>query len=587
MEREQVARLRVLYPSTTDDEVLQLWRDAGDSVPERDAMIDYLYNERGVMDSALGQWLEDVPIGPARNARALAVARIQRCWAKEGFTPGVAEELNLDDLDLSSLPTLRAHFGHVTLLSLKNNRLGVLPERFVRCFPRVRIIYINGNQLTRFPYLEGLADLEVLNLANNQLSFNLQDEYRLAALTSLSHLDLSMNPLGLGRQLSFYGLPNLRELRLRGAGLSRLPRGAVSLEQLRSFDVRDNQIHELSETEMFIYPSVHRGMNLRGNPLSGEARQMLRRLGERQGRPDVDFGLWEPAASLDRGADRWLALLPPGEVQERQRHWALLQEQPMADYFFELLGSIANDQRFIDPQFRPQRETVARRIWTLLDEALSQEGVEQIALSPAYRYMSGGLDGWLLCLHELELRMLPRRMLAGEIQNAGAQFVHYYRALRRLDSLDQHLARYFPSQSVSHACTRILSYRIALANILNLPEVLSERFDAPTEVPDTRSVNILSQAIVGEELQMPWPSFLEKQHYWVTFLERKYAGRFATALKGYVRPLEIAADKVADAKMNEGEYLNYIGTLQAARQKTRNELIRQLTLEEWNDFVIG
>ena len=153
VERQQVARLRVLYPSATDEDVLQLWRDAGDSVRERDAMIDSLYRERETMNAALAQWLHVAPGGQARDARALAVERIKRCWAKEPSAHGtaMAKELNLDGLDLSDLPVLGAHFGHVEVLSLKNNQLSQLPQRFLRCFPGVTRVYLNNNRLEQLP----------------------------------------------------------------------------------------------------------------------------------------------------------------------------------------------------------------------------------------------------------------------------------------------------------------------------------------------------------------------------------------------------------------------------------------------------
>ena len=586
--REQVARLRALYPAKTDEEVLELLRDAGDSVSERNAMIEHLINERNTLDVALRRWQDEVSSDRAStNSRALAVARIQRCWAKEGFTPGVSEELNLDDLDLTSLPAVRAYFGHVTVLSLKNNRLAELPQGFIRGFPGLRVIYFNGNRLTRLPDVEGLSHLAVLNLSNNRLTFNLQDEYRLAALTRLRNLDLSTNPLAQGRRLWLYALTHLRVLSVRNCGLDRLPRGAVSLATLRNFDLRDNQIVELAETDLSIHPEVHRGMNMRGNPLSSEARQLLRRVGERHGQPDIDFGLWEPNASLDQRADRWLALLPPGDVHARQQDWTALLAQPMADYFFELLANIAAYPRFADPEYRAQRESVTRRVWSLIDEALLHDGLERIAFLPSYRYMSGGIDGWLLCLQELELRMLPPRMLSADVQNAGASFLHYYRALRRLDSINQYIARYFERQAVWQACTRIMSYRIALAASLDLPVTLAARFDAPTAIPDAYSVNTLRQRILREEFAMNWPVRVQQEPYWIEFLELKYAARFTAALKRYERPLEMATEKVASGSMTEGQYLNYIATLQAARQIAKNELIQELTLQEWTDFVIA
>ncbi len=591
MVREQVGRLRALYPSKSDDEMVALLREAGDSTDERTVMIDYLVRERNALDVGLQQWRDAASAGAndavSVRSRALAVARIQRCWAKEGLTPGIIEELNLDDLELTSLPTLSAHFGHVTVLNVNGNYLTELPERFLRSFPGLRVISFKGNRLSHLPDMDGMAHLAVLNLSNNLLGFNLQDTYRLAALTGLRNLDLSVNPLGQGRRLSLYALSHLRELNLRNCGLDRLPLGAVTLQALRSFDLRNNAIRELAETDLFIYPDVHRAMNLRGNPLSPEARQLLRRIGERQGQPDIDFGLWAPSASFDQRADRWLALLPAGEVQARQLDWAALQAQPMADYFFELLGNIADYPLFADVGHRTLRETITRRVWQLVDEALSHGGGEQIYSVRPYGYMSGGIDGCLLSLHELELLRLPYRMLATDVQSAGPAFVHYYRALRRLDSISQHVSRHFPGQTRWQAFTRIHSYRIALAASLDLPLVLASRFNVPLAQPDNLSVDTLRASILREEVGMNWPLHLRSREHWVEFLKRKYRSRFATTLRGYDRLMEIASNKVADAVMTEGEYLRYVQTLQAARATAENALVAELTDREWTDFVIG
>ncbi|MBF6028787.1 hypothetical protein ICY20_13665 [Pseudomonas sp. P115] len=591
-DREQVARVRELFPAKTDEQARSLLLDVGDSVSEREGVINYLINERNVMNNALQQWRDeasasDAGIASARS-RALAVARIQRCWAKEGFTPGVVQELNLDDLDLASLPTLHAHFGHVTMLSVNSNRLTDLPPNFIRCFPGLRVINFNGNQFSHLPDFEGAPQLAVLNLSNNRLKFTLRDELRLAALTNLRTLDLSANPLGQGRQLSLYRLKQLRDLNLRNCGLDRMPRGAVTLATLRNFDLRDNQIRVLSESDLFILPKVHQGMNLRGNPLYPETQLLLRRVGARYGRPSADFGLWQPPESLDQSATRWLALLPGTEVRMRQHDWATLQEHAMTDYFFELLGCIASDPGFIDRQFQALRENVTQRVWTLIDEALFHGRMELIAISSAYRYLNNdNLDSWLLCLHELELNMLPQRMLAGDVQSAGPGFLRYYRALRRLDSLSQQISRYFDPQESWQACTRILSYRIALAPSLELPLVLPGRFDEPTEVPDAHSVYTLRQNILRQEDGWSWPAHVQHEPDWVEFLERKYAQRFTSELKEHDRSLQRATDKVEKGLMTEGAYLNHVRTLQAARQTAKDELIRQLTLEEWNEFVIG
>lgn len=591
VDREQIARMRELYPSKADEYLWELLLEAGDSVSEREVMVNYLVNERNALDVALQEWRDAASAtdndAASVHPRALAVARIQRCWAKEGFTQGVIEELNLDELGLTSLPTLGAHFGHVQMLSLRSNRLSQLPERFIRAFPHLRIIYFNGNRFVHLPDLEGLSHLAVLNLSNNALAFNLQDEYRLATLAGLRDLDLSGNPLGQGRRLSLYALRSLRQLRLRNAGLTHLPRGAVTLEALRSFDVRDNLIGELAETDLFIYPQVHRAMNLRGNPLSVEARQLLRRIGERPGRPSVDFGLWEPTVAIDQRPDRWLALLSPRQVVARERQWAQLQEQPMASDFFELLGCIANDPRFTDPLFRVQRERVTQRVWALIDDATGHEGVEIIADWRSYNFMIGGIDGWLLCLHELELQMHPLRMLATDLRTAGPGFIHYYRALRRLDELDNLVDEHFSPQPYELRCTRILSYRIALANSLDLPQVLPERFEAPTVLPNADSVNLMRQYILQKEFRVNWPELLQQEPYWVRFIQHKYAVALELTLRRFQGLLEGAEQQLASGLINEGQYVRSLNQVRVARGLAENKRIRKFTLQEWTAFVVG
>ncbi|TSD75882.1 hypothetical protein FFI16_005420 [Pseudomonas sp. KBS0710] len=583
-DRNLVSRMRVLFPSKTDTEAWDILLEAGDSFLDRKKEVDKLFHERKALDDELSRWLRDSsgtdPQHPAVHARGLAAARIQRSWAKEGFTRGVAEELNLDDLDLNTLPTIRAFFGDVTILSLRNNRLSALPEHFLRGFPALRQIYFNGNQFIHVPDLEGLPHLKVLNLSNNRLVLNLQDEYQLAQLRDLRSLDLSGNPLGQGRQLSFYAFRHLRELNLRNCQLDRLPLGAVSLASLRWFDLRDNKIQDLVQTDVFIYPDVHRGMNLRGNPLSSQARQILRLRGERPGQRDIDFGLWEPAAGIDQSANRWLALLPPGDVQAREQDWAALQAQPLADSFFELLGSIAAYPRFVDAQHRVLRESLTRRVWELIDAALSPDGVERIADRVAYGYMDGGIDGWLLGLHRLELLMLPPRILAEDLQSAGPRLAGFYRAWHRLNLLDQQVDFHYPDQSFRQACTRILSCRIALQVPLELLEVLPERFNVPIAELRPETIRELTQIILSKERKINWPAWLQNQSYWIEFLERKYANRLAAALNQYDRPLELATRNANNGVMTQGQYLHYVDTLQAARQITKNQLIQVLTLEE-------
>lgn len=262
---------------------MQLLRDAGDTLRERNEMIDYLFRERDAMNVALEQWLHQVSSREAMDARAMAVFCIRRCWAKEGSSHSTAmvKELNLDGLDLTDLPALSAHFGHVEVLSLKNNQLSQLPKRFLRCFPGVRRIYLNNNRFEQLPVgLSGLPYLSALYLNSNRLKLRLGDVNYLNDLTQLRVLDLSGNPLRLGQRLDLSRLKHLRYLNLRNTQLESLPKGAVTLRMLEVFDLRDNRITVLTRNDLFLFHDVHRAMDLLGNPLSEGTLQMFRQYRE-------------------------------------------------------------------------------------------------------------------------------------------------------------------------------------------------------------------------------------------------------------------------------------------------------------------
>ena len=259
----------------------------------------------------------------------------------------------------------------------------------------------------------------------------------------------------------------------------------------------------------------------------------------------------------------------------------------MADGFFNLLWNVSSYPPLIAPEHHALRQDITRRVWQLIDGANHNGRLQQILFQAPLRYMSGGIDGWLLCLNEIELAMLPVQMLAGNVDAAGPDFVNYYRALRRLGAIDHHLLRAFPQQSAQEACVRFLAYRIALASSLDLPLALPGRFDAATAVPDAPSVIRILRLIKNEELNLNWPSRLENEEYWVEFLERKYPQRFEAALAHYQRELERATDKVTNGDINEGTYKHALESLAVQMRQAKADLVRVLTLQEWTEFVIA
>lgn len=587
-ERDQISRMRELYPSKTDAEVWAMLAEAGDTVVMREEMITYQVKERDQLYRDLQAWRDQAskiqPDSSSAYSRALAVERIQRCWAKEGFTQGVEEELNLDNLDLASLPALGAHFSHVTVLSAKNNRLTALPERFLFSFPALRILYLDGNRLTHLPNLDVHSHLAVLNLSNNHLRFDYVDEEGLAELTQLRSLDLSGNPLGRGRRLNLYRLTSLRVLQLRGCELRQPPKGAVTLRTLRSFDLSDNQIIDLDDMDLFIYPEVHQAINLRGNPLSPHTRRFLRQAHERWRHSEAHFGLWE-STSIDRQSIRWLALLPAEDVATHQGYWSTLQERPMADSFFELLARISEFPGFNELKHRDMRETITKRVWGLIEHAQDLEGRQIISLESSYASLNGGIDGWLLCLHRVELEMLPLQILYEDTQTAGARLIRYYRAMHRLEFMDHQIALRFESQGMMEIYKQNLLHRIALAPSLDLPQTLPRGFD--TVVADANSVNALRAAVYRSEASTDWPEVLLREAHWVQFIERKYAAQLAFKLRRFSALSDSAVEQLESGVIIEGQYEKRYKELSQAMASARNNRIRAFTYEEWTAFENG
>ena len=585
-DRAQVARLRELFPAKTDLEAFELLANLSDSVKERGEAIDTLFRERDALNGVLSLWSAQAGSAARQAARSEAAELIRRCWRKENSPRGVNHELYLDDLALDALPLMNAYFGHVTHLSLRNNQLQGLPSNFLRQFPALRRLFLDGNRLEHLPErLSELLYLKQLNLSNNLIRPNLLDTMRLQDLTRLTVLDLSYNPLSKGRRLILYGLKALQVLKLRNTQINLLPQGATTLRKLRDFDLRDNRFKVLTEDDLYINENVHRAMNLHGNELSQATLQLLSRYRKRQGYQNVDFGLWHEGVFPLPSVERWLVPVPLNEVPRWRDEWTVLAGKQMADQFFNLLWNLSSFPPLIAPEHQALRQNVTQRVWQVIEGANHNGRLQQILFQTSWRYMSGGMDGWLLCLNEIELRMLPVQMLAGNVEAAGADFVNYYRALRRLASIEHHLFRDFPHQLAREACARILIYRIALAPSLDLPLALPGRFDSATATPSPQSVNELRQRILREESHLNWPLRLESEEYWVEFLERRYPQRFDATLKPFRRALELATEKVGNGGMTEWAYKNYIDILNVPMRQAKAELIRDLTLTEWTDFV--
>lgn len=347
--------------------------------------------------------------------------------------------------------------------------------------------------------------------------------------------------------------------------------------------MRDNQISVLTSGDLFIYPDVHRAMNLQGNPLSEAALQFLRRYREHPDRSDIHFGLSPQADSLAAQADKWLSVLAVNDVARHQELWTQLQQQQMSDRFFELLQHIASEPAFVAVGYRALREEVTRCVWQLIEGALKNE-LYALALYQHRYEINSGPDGLLVSLQDLALRCLPHQLLASQSDSAAADVLNYFRAQRRLRVMEDLVKLSDRNLTRGLYCSRVLAYRVALAQTLDLPLTWSARLDRRLREPAAGLVDHMYRRVIRQEQQFDWPALLVNEEVWVDFLKLQHRRRFETARAGYDQAADVLMERVRTEVINEGEYNKKMIELGPQMVNANSELVAELTQLEWTAF---
>ena len=149
--------------------------------------------------------------------------------------------LNLDKLELCTIPNALINLKNLQRLSLLNNKVDKLPDSFVQ-LQNLSVLILGSNQLKKLPASFGqLQNLSVLGLWGNQLK-ELPDSF--VQLQKLSYLFLNENWL---KELpaSFVQLQKLSCLFLNENQLKELPASFGQLQKLSKLELRNNQLKEL------------------------------------------------------------------------------------------------------------------------------------------------------------------------------------------------------------------------------------------------------------------------------------------------------------------------------------------------------
>ncbi|WP_178117579.1 NEL-type E3 ubiquitin ligase domain-containing protein [Pseudomonas sp. MNR3A] len=334
------ARLRVLYPGSTDARINELIATLGEGRVLRDN-IARLEHEWRTLNRDIDQWTQaswEAGIDTGSIGWDLMAA-----WRNTQ-----ARELELIALgdEVSTLPRISARFPNVRTLRLNRLGLTALQPGLLDCFPALERLEILGNPqigessltlalraapnlrrlvlvdngltglsmqmqetLAAMPYLRDLdlgynslslsaADidflaarrLETLNLNNNHITLDATSAGRFRQMVDVRHLNLRGNPLGVAPDVGY--MARLSHLNLSRCNLEQWPQGLTTLMsqrqyQLRELDLSRNRISTLPDLDNILVTPFAQGIRARQvglrwsfnyNALEREARSGLARI---------------------------------------------------------------------------------------------------------------------------------------------------------------------------------------------------------------------------------------------------------------------------------------------------------------------
>ena len=309
-------RVREVYPSLADDEhqalVLQLQRHPDGPRAE----LSRLSSELAQLHQDLSAWVNDTPtahpetrvslsaldIRVENHNRRLLAQEIQRSWRRQTERDFDTHDdtaryvLKLSQPILGELPTLSADFPHVSLLSLEGSHAMQGVAGFVQRFNGLRRLELKGFSLGTLPEaIPRMTNLDALVLSDCGIEFNAGNWSQLSALNKLVVLDLQRNPFS--RVPEFETMPELVHLDLSHTGLNNIPDSILRHAKLDTAKLQGNRISDLSPElfESALY--TKRSIDLTGNPLSDNARQLIK---HHFSATSYDMGVLAPAVDIDR-----------------------------------------------------------------------------------------------------------------------------------------------------------------------------------------------------------------------------------------------------------------------------------------------
>ncbi|MDI3271363.1 DUF6543 domain-containing protein [Pseudomonas sp. AL03] len=335
-------RVREVYPSLTQEQLRSVVSNLQRHPDGARMELSRLASELHVLHGDLERWTRDAPTAhretglplsdleqqAVRHNRRLLAQEIQRSWRRQSErdldAPDGTERyvLRFGEAIPGDLPNLTADFSHVSSLVLDGSHAVHGVPGFLQHFTGLRRLELRRFILGTLPDAIGqMVNLETLILSDCGINFDTIAGSKLSSMKKMAMLDLYRNPVeGVP---SIETMPDLVHLDLSDTGLTEIPASTLQHARLNTLMLMNNNISELPPGFFDSPVYEKRGVHLSQNPLSDQARELIK---QQYFETSFDLGVFAPEADIARAR----ALFPNLEVEEA------------SDYVYELPGTLAD-----------------------------------------------------------------------------------------------------------------------------------------------------------------------------------------------------------------------------------------------------
>lgn len=262
---------------------------------------------------------------------------------------------------LETLPALTSNLAHIKQIKLTGIGATDAIDRFLSNFPSLRSLEMSSNRLTRLPSaIARMTRLEILDLADNNITLPPESVGQLKNLTRLKLLSMDNSPLGLPPDLS--RMPYLYGVYLNGCGLDRWPTGLLAHSRRRSFRMA------LARNPLTQIPEVAPGSDRAGTlARTSFSRDMVS--------PAVEhtIELYRESVGIEPGrrelpgmeveSRNWIEGLPAAEGTAKQALWNRVELEEGSESFFEV---ISDQARHLSSRSAAFKKDMQAKLWRML-----------------------------------------------------------------------------------------------------------------------------------------------------------------------------------------------------------------------------